>query len=46
MLLPFIDGSRKEFDYLEEGEPIPDDMSTVCWYDGDINQVEEIVSVV
>ena len=44
ILVPFIRQSRTEFGGWEEGTPIPEDMKAVSWCDGDLAQIENIVS--
>ena len=44
IFLPFVSQSRKEFDGWMEGTAIPKYLKAVSWCDGDLAQVENIVS--
>ena len=44
VLIPFIKESRHEFGGWVEGTPIPEDMKAVSWCDGDLAQIENIIS--
>ena len=44
VLLPFIRTTRSEFGGWTEGSPIPEDMKAVSWCDGDLAQIDNIIS--
>ena len=44
MLLPFISKTWSEFGGWVEGSPIPEDLRAVSWCDGDLAQIDNIVS--
>ena len=44
VLLPFIRETRKDFGDWVEGTPIPEDLKAVSWCDGDLAQIDNIVS--
>ena len=44
ILLPFVQQSRMEFGGWEYGTPIPHNLKAVSWCDGDLAQIENIVS--
>ena len=43
-LLPFINKTRSEFGEWVEGSPIPEDLRAISWCDGDLAQIENVVS--
>ena len=45
ILIPFINSTRNEYDSFEfkEGEPIPDRLTAVSWFDGDLCQIQNQV---
>lgn len=45
ILTSFIQQSRTEFGGWEEGTSIQEDMKAVSWCDGDLAQIEKIVSL-
>lgn len=44
VLIPFNQRSRKDFDWFVNSTPIPDKLTASSWCDGDIKQVQSIVS--
>ena len=43
ILLPFIQQTRNEFHGLKPGDFIPNELTAVCWCDGDLSQIQTIV---